>query len=164
MSGAEAARVSIRVEAGLDRTFEAFAFRLGDWWRPHPLFATTPKAPGTMALVDPGPQGRLIETLAGGQTFEVGRVAIWQPPHRLAFSFRPATLGPDQATEVDVSFEPIGDGVRVTLTHRGWARVPQGHVARHGFSELLLMTRLSEWWTRQLARYKGLSLFDSQGS
>ena len=164
MSGAEAAQVSIRVEAGLEQAFAAFTGRMGDWWRPHPLFATTLKAPGRLAFVGSGPAGRLIETLEGGQTFEVGRIRAWEPPHRLAFSFRPASLGPEQATEVEVRFEAIGDGVRVTLTHRGWSRVPSGHVARHGFPDLLLMTRLGEWWTTQLARYKGSLDDDSQGT
>ena len=164
MSGAEAAQVSIRLDAGLEQAFDAFTRRMGDWWRPHPLFATTPKAPGVFALVDPGQHGRLVETLEGGQCFEVGRVTAWDAPNRLAFSFRPASLGSDQNTEVEVRFEAIGDGVRVTLTHRGWSSLPTGHVARHGFGDLLLMTRLGEWWTAQLARYKGRLADDSLGT
>ena len=151
---AAAAQVSVRVQAGLERAFEAFTAELGAWWRPHPLFATTPRAPGALALVDPGPQGRLVETLADGRTFEVGRVTAWEPPDRVRFGWRPATLAPEDATEVEVAFTAVGDLTRVTVTHRGWSRVPPDHAARHGFPPDLLMRRLGEWWTDQLARYK----------
>lgn len=151
---ASAAQVSVRVAAGLEAAFDAFTGKLGAWWRPHPLFATTPPAPGAVALLDPGPDGRLVETLADGRTFEFGRVIAWERPVRVSFSWRPASLGPEDATEVEVSFTAVGELTRVTVTHRGWERVPSSHVARHGAPPADLMRRLGEWWTAQLARYK----------
>ncbi len=152
---ADAAQVSVRVSAGQEAAFDAFTRELGLWWRPHPLFATTPRAPGAVALERPGLQGRLVETLADGRTFEIGRVIAWEPPRRVCFGWRPASLPPADATEVEVVFAPAGDQTRVTVTHRGWSHVPEGHVARHGFPGDLLLRRLGEWWTAQLRRYKG---------
>ena len=148
------AQVSVRVSTGLDRAFRVFTEELGAWWRPHALFASTPRGPGRLALVSPGPQGRLVETLDDGRSFELGRVLTWEPPTRVRFSWRPASLSPGQATEVDVAFQPVGDAVRVTVTHRGWERVPAEHAARHGAPDALLLRRLGEWWAAQLDRYK----------
>ena len=150
------ARVSVRVGVGCEAAFDAFTTDLAAWWRPHPLFATSPRAPGVLALVKPGPDGRLVETLADGRSFEVGRVLAWEPPKRLLLGWRPVTLAPDQATEIEVRFEAVGDQTRVSVSHRGWERVPEGHVARHGFPEPALLHRAGDWWAGQLGRYKHL--------
>lgn len=150
MSGAQ---VSVRVQAGLDRAFAVFTGELDAWWRPHPLFAVTPRAPGSMALVAPGPHGRLVETAPDGRVFEVGRVTVWEPPTRLVLSWRPAGLSAEQAGQVEVVFTPVGDATRVTVTHGGWERLARGHAARHGFPDAALLRRLGEWWTGQLTRY-----------
>ena len=65
--------------------------------------------------LEPGPSGRLAE---GGN--EVGRVLAWQPGHRIVLEWHPADWQPEETTEVELSFEPIEAGTRVTLEHRGW--------------------------------------------
>jgi len=146
--------VAIRVKAPPEKAFQVFVDEIGAWWRPNMLFAFTPRAAGVMAF-EPGPGGRLIETRAGGKVFEVGKIRAWEPPGRLVFGFRQATFTPDQDTEVEARFEPVGDGeTRVTITHTGWDSIPQAHVARHGFPNQILLTRLGEWWRTLLSNYK----------
>ena len=137
--------VALRVKASPERAFEAFTRDIGLWWKPNGLFQFTPRSPGVMAF-EPGPAGRLTETLANGKVFEVGKVRAWEPPHRLVFGWRQATFSPDMDTEVEVTFEAVGAETRVSVTHVGWDSVPQAHVARHGFPMGLFLQRHGEWW------------------
>ena len=143
--------VALRVKATPERAFQAFVEEIGAWWRPNPLFATTPRAPGRLAF-EPGEGGRLIETLETGKVFEIGRILAWEPPRRLVFSWRQATFPADLRTEVDVRFEPVGEETRVSVEHRGFAAVPADSAARHGFPDEALLARLAEWWRAQLGR------------
>src|SRR5207237_2676472 len=95
--------VALRVKASPERAFAAFVDEIGAWWRPNMLFQTTPR-PGVLSF-EPGPDGRLVETRAGGKVFEIGRIVAWEPPHRLVFSWRQANFPPDLHTEVEVCFE-----------------------------------------------------------
>ena len=154
MSGGSQVIVAIRVRASPERAFAVFVHEISAWWRPSPLFRLTPRDPGELSF-EPGDGGRLIETLPNGKVFEIGRIRAWEPPERLVFGFRQATFTPEQDTEVEARFEPVGDGeTRVTITHTGWDSVPQEHVARHGFPNQVLLTRLGEWWRTLLSAYK----------
>jgi len=142
--------VSLRVKVTPERAFAAFVDDIGAWWRASPLFAFTPRDPGVLAF-EPGEGGRLVTTLASGKVFEIGQIRAWDPPRRLVFGWRQAAFAPDQDTEVEVSFEPLGLETRVTVAHSGWDTVPAAHVARHGFPNELFLTRHAEWWQTQLA-------------
>jgi uncharacterized protein YndB with AHSA1/START domain len=142
--------VALRVRASPERAFGVFVQEIGAWWRPNALFQTTPRAPGRLAF-EAGEGGRLTETLASGQVFEIGRILVWEPPARLVFSWRQASFPPDLATEVEVRFEAAGEETRVSVEHRGFDRVPQGSAARHGFPDQALLLRLAEWWRDLLA-------------
>jgi uncharacterized protein YndB with AHSA1/START domain len=143
--------VALRVKASPERAFAAFTEEIAAWWRPNLLFATTPRAPGRLAF-EPGEGGRLIETLAGGRVFEIGRITAWEPPRRLVFTWRQASFPTALATEVEVAFDPVGEETRVSVEHRGFHRLPADSAARHGFPDRALLMRLSEWWRDQLAR------------
>lgn len=142
--------VALRIDATADRVFAAFVDDIGVWWRPTKLFQTTPRPLGRLAF-EPGPDGRLTETLATGKVFEIGRVLAWEPPARLVFSWRQASFPPDLTTEVEVRFESLGRETRITVEHRGFDRVPADSAARHGFPDQVLLMRLAEWWREQLA-------------
>jgi len=137
--------VALRVRATPERAFTAFTDDIGRWWRPNPMFAFTPRDPGILSF-EPGEGGRLVQTLKSGKVFEIGRISRWEPPHRLVFGWRQATFAPDQATEVEISFEAVGAETRVTVEHRGWDSVPASHVARHGFPNGVFLRRHGEWW------------------
>jgi len=144
--------VALRVKASPERAFAAFTQEIGAWWRPNGLFQTTPRAPGVLAF-EPGEGGRLVETLANGKVFEIGRILAWEPPSRLLFSWRQANFPLDLTTEVEVRFEAVGEETRVSVEHRGFDRVPEG-AARHGFPDEVLLLRLAEWWQVLLGSLK----------
>lgn len=140
--------VALRVKATPERAFAVFTEEIGLWWKPNPMFAFTPRSPGVMAFED----GRLVEKLPNGKVFEVGPVRAWEPGKRLVVGWRQAAFTPDMATEVEVTFEPVGEETRVTVVHSGWDSVPGEHVAKHGMAEMLFMRRHGEWWQSLLTR------------
>ena len=140
--------VALRVKATPERAFAAFTDEIGEWWQASPLFETTPR-PGQLSF-EPGPDGRLIETRAGGKVFEIGKVRAWEPPGRLVFSWRQAAFPVDLHTEVEVRFEAVGEETRVSVEHRGFDQVPQGNAARHTFPDHVLLARLADYWQAQI--------------
>jgi uncharacterized protein YndB with AHSA1/START domain len=100
--------VSIRVGATPLRAFEAFTEEIGEWWRPNPLFALTPRGDGDLRF-EPGEGGRLVATLANGKEFEVGRITVWKPGERLALTWRHATFARGQSTQLDVRLRSGGE-------------------------------------------------------
>ncbi len=137
--------VALRVKAAPARAFEAFVRDIAIWWRPNPIFQTTPRAPGVLAF-EPCLGGRLTETLDSGKIFQIGEITVWDPPNRLVFSWRQATFPPGLSTEVEVTFEAAGGGARICVEHRGFDLVPLDSAARHGFPDQALLMRLAEWW------------------
>jgi uncharacterized protein YndB with AHSA1/START domain len=150
--------VALRIRAAPERVFEAFTREIALWWKPNGLFQFTPRSPGLLAF-EPGVGGRFTETLPSGKVFEIGRIRVWEPPHpggsgRLVFGWRQATFHPGQDTEVEVSFQAMGEETRVTVEHRGWESIPQEHVARHHFPDGLFLRRHAEWWQALLGAMK----------
>ena len=145
--------VSVRVRSSPARTFELFTREIALWWTPNALFQFTPRSPGTLAF-EPHAGGRFTETLANGTVFEIGRIRVWKPGERLVFGWRQATFRPGQETEVEVTFEAVGTETRVTVIHRGLDSVPDEHVARHGFPDVIFLQRHGEWWQALLARLR----------
>ena len=96
-----------------------------------------------------------MTTLPNGKLFEIGRISVWEPGARLVFSWRQATFAPEMSTEVEVRFEPVGEETRVSIEHRAWDTIPQGHVARHGFPEAETLRQVGAWWRASLDALKG---------
>jgi uncharacterized protein YndB with AHSA1/START domain len=142
--------VSLRVAATPERAFCVFVDDIGSWWRPNDLFLFTTQSPGVVAF-EPGLGGRFTETSGDGEVFEIGRITAWEPGSRLAFTWRQASFAPDQVTQVEVRFDPVGDQTRMTVEHIGWDTVPQDHVARHRFPDAVFLRRHAEWWQSLLA-------------
>ena len=144
--------VALRVKATSGRAFDVFVREIGLWWRPNDLFRFAAGPPGPLSF-EPWLDGRLIESDAEGHAFEIGRITRWAPGERLVFTWRQANFAPDQVTEVEVRFEPLGEETRVTVEHSGWDRIPADHPARHGFPETPFLTRHAEWWRDLLASF-----------
>jgi uncharacterized protein YndB with AHSA1/START domain len=142
--------VALRVPADPARAFEAFTREIASWWQPSRLFQITAHADGELAF-EPGLGGRLVTRLAGGEIFEIGRISVWEPGRRLVFAWRQASFSPEQSTEVEVLFEPVGEETRISIEHRAWDTIPQHHVARHGFPEHATLQRVADWWRASLA-------------
>lgn len=139
--------VALRIAASPETVFDAFTNDIALWWRPNTLLSFTPRSPGVMAFED----DRLVERLASGRVFEVGKVSVWERGARLVFGWRQASFAPGMDTEVEVRFEPVDDGTRVTVEHRGWDTVPAENVARHTFPNAVFLQRHGEWWRALLA-------------
>lgn len=139
--------VALRIAAPPEAVFDAFTDDIALWWRPNTLFSFTPRSPGIMAFED----GRLVERLASGKVFEVGKVSVWERGARLVFGWRQASFAPGMDTEVEVRFDAVDDGTRVTVEHRGWDTVPAENVARHTFPNAIFLQRHGEWWRSLLA-------------
>jgi uncharacterized protein YndB with AHSA1/START domain len=146
--------VSLRVRATPDRAFQVFTHEIGSWWKPDPLFQFTQSQSGVLRF-EPFVGGRFIQTSPEGQVFEIGRINVWDPGVRLVFTWRQATFAPDQRTEVEIRFEPVGAETRVTVEHSGWDTIPADHVARHGFPDRIFLLRHAEWWQAQLDSLRG---------
>ncbi len=141
-------RVSLRVAATPIEAFEVFTQEIGAWWRPNGLFQITPRGDGALAFEN---AERLITALPNGKIYEIGRVTTWTPGEALAFTWRPASVPPEQTTRVEVVFEAIGAETRVTVSHFGWSEIPAENAARHGFPEGPFLMRTAEWWRAELA-------------
>jgi uncharacterized protein YndB with AHSA1/START domain len=137
--------VALRIDAPPARVFEAFTAEIGQWWRPNPLFQPSRRPDGRVSI-EPGVDGRLLETHADGEVDEIGRIQTWEPPERLVLTWRPTSFSVDQETEVHVRFEPVDGFTRVVVEHLGWDAIPQEHAARHGFPLFPFQQRLADWW------------------
>lgn len=146
--------LALRVPVSPQRAFELFTQEIGSWWQPGPLFPITPWGDGRLRF-EPGPDGRLVTELDNGEVFEIGRVRAWEPGHRLLFSWRHKSFDPDQETEVEVLFAPVGEETRVSIEHRAWDRIPRTHPARHGFPEEATLENVARWWRASLDRMRG---------
>jgi len=145
--------VSVRVRAGPRAAFDVFTRDIALWWQPSPLFRFTPRDGGVLSF-EPREGGRFIETLPSGTVFEIGKIRVWEPGRCLVFGWRQATFTKSQNTEVEIRFEPVGDEeTRVTVEHRGWDSVPQGHVARHAMSDIMFLRRHGAYWQALLAEF-----------
>lgn len=67
--------------------------------------------------------GRLLELYGQGEPYEMGRVTVWEPGRRLAFVYRSVHLRLE-GTVVEVRFDAIEGGTRVTLEHQGLEALP----------------------------------------
>jgi uncharacterized protein YndB with AHSA1/START domain len=119
----EEIRKLIVVSASAEKAWEVFVDRTTSWW---PLASHSiggDKA--TAALIEPD---RVYERLADGTEHTWGRMVVWEPPHRLVFTWEvdPACQG-----EVEVRFTPQGDSTVVELEHRGWTRLSENERARY---------------------------------
>ena len=117
--------VIVSIEVALDpaTAFAVFTEEINRWWRPGPInWNDARRAVGIR--IEPGVGGRWIEVYneATGEGFECGLITVWEPGTRFVFLYRDAGHTIDD-TEVEIRFEAIDDGTRVTLEHRGWDKV-----------------------------------------
>ena len=90
--------------------FQLFTDAVDAWWKRGPRYRS----------------GEGAVRFESGQLFEgersIGRVLAWEPGARLLLEWSAAPFDPGERTEVEIRFEAIGDGTRVTVEHRGWTR------------------------------------------
>lgn len=142
------ARVTVLVAVPRERAFRIFTEEIDQWWRRGLKYRVAGNRRGIIHL-EPRVGGRLFESFdtdAGTTVFETGRVTVWLPPERLVFEWRAANFSPDQKTEVEVTFEETASGTLVTVTHRGFSKLPPDHPVRHGLEVAAFIRMMGLWW------------------
>jgi uncharacterized protein YndB with AHSA1/START domain len=132
---------TVRLACSSEKAFALFTEHASEWWpasRRH-----TQDVESSIRMVA---GGRFWEQGRDGREVELGRVRIWDPPRRLVLDFFVGTDA-EHPTEVTATFEPEGDGTRVTIDHRPTPA-----------SELLWRSRASVFeqsWTQVLEALAG---------
>jgi uncharacterized protein YndB with AHSA1/START domain len=116
MTEALALRKQITVNRTREDAFRIFTEEIASWW---PMATHSLSGEKTRSVAIEGHVGgRVYETDDAGNEYLWGSVTAWDPPHLVAFTWQ---LGREEVHEnVEVRFEPDGEGTRVTLTHDGW--------------------------------------------
>ncbi len=143
----------VAVEPAL--AFSIFTEEIGTWWKPRIRNLFRKDRTGVMKF-EPGPGGRLLEFYpdAPDDPFEIGRVLTWIAGERLVFEWRQAGFGPGEVTQVDIRFEAVGNGTRITLEHSGWDSIPACHPSRHGATGGAFVALMGIRWGDQLTFFR----------
>ncbi|MFN2560344.1 MAG: SRPBCC family protein [Jatrophihabitans sp.] len=143
----------IVVAAPLDRAFEVFTARFGDFKPPeHNLLG----APIVRTEFEPRVGGHIVDRAADGSECRWARVLAYDPPNRVVFSWDISPQwslesDPDNASEVEVRFvAEAADRTRVELEHR--------NIDRHGPDWGAISDGVggSQGWPLYLERYAAL--------
>jgi uncharacterized protein YndB with AHSA1/START domain len=102
-----------------EHAFATWAERTSAWW---PASHSVTAAADLTVTFEPRPGGRIFERTPAGEEHDWGEVLVWEPPHRLAYSWH---LRQDRrdATRVEIRFAPVEGGTRVSIVHTGWERL-----------------------------------------
>ena len=115
-------RKSIWVARSPEISFKVFCEDIGEWW------------PGGFGGKDSKLSlarevgGRFFERRGDGTEYEIGLVTAYEPPSRVAFSWRAPSW--DVITQVEIRFTPEADGTRVELVHSGFEQDAKTRDAR----------------------------------
>jgi uncharacterized protein YndB with AHSA1/START domain len=126
---------SLTVDVAPEWAFGFFTERIGDWWplADYSRFVTDEGVRPDEVVFEPNIGGRVYERL-GDRVAVWGIVNVWEPPNRVAFSWKTNPEWPDE-TYVEITFSPEGAGTRVQLRHTGWERLgDRAERARAGYA------------------------------
>ncbi|MEV4351840.1 SRPBCC family protein [Actinoplanes sp. NPDC049596] len=141
------------VKAGVERAFEVFTARFGDFKpREHNLMSS----PIVETVFEPRVGGNIYDRAEDGSECRWARILAFEPPNRVVFSW---DIGPQwtlendvaNASEVEVRFIAEGPGqTRVELEHR--------NIDRHGpgWESISSALRNDQGWPLYLERYATL--------
>ena len=105
--------------------FRRFTDGISSWW---PMRSHSVGQERTERILFEGKVGgEIYEVMRGGERSVWGTVKVWEPPHRVGFTWHPGDA-PSKAQDIDVRFVAVPDGTRLELTHTGWERL--GAMAR----------------------------------
>lgn len=147
------ARVSVSVAVPPALAFEIFTAEIDQWWQRGFKFRHSSSA-SSLLRIEPAVGGRLFEAFdreGSEHIVEVGRVQVWDPPHRLNFTWRNANYAANEHTQVDVEFAGTATGTLVTVTHSGLSALRPDHPARHGMQGAEFSRMIGLWWGEQMS-------------
>jgi uncharacterized protein YndB with AHSA1/START domain len=93
------------------RAFALVTEHAGQWWP-----ADRRHTDDNASTIRMESTGRFFERAIDGTEVELGTVRAFDPPHRVSLDWFPGT-GPDAPPRVDIVFEPVDGGTRVTIEH-----------------------------------------------
>jgi uncharacterized protein YndB with AHSA1/START domain len=140
--------VSVTVSVDPATAFAIFTTETDLWWRSGPKFRIAGKQPGVVRF-EPWLGGRLmedVESASGPKVFTQGTITEWQPPERFQFEWRGVNFAPGESTQVQVVFEAVPTGTRVTVRHSGWSTLRSDHPVRHGKDGAAFLRMMGLWW------------------
>ena len=112
-------RKSIRVGASQAHAFEVFTSGLASWW---PAGHAIGKPPRKTSIFETRLGGRWYEVSEDGSEATVGKVLVWEPPHRFVVSWDiNSKWKPDTSVGSEVEVRFVADGPKATiveLVHR----------------------------------------------
>ncbi len=98
--------------------FDVWTRRCGLWW---PASHTVSGNPAAITF-ESRAGGRIVERAVDGAEHDWGTVLDWEPPTRLRYLWH-LFFDPSEATEVELTFNPVPAGTSVRLEQRGWERL-----------------------------------------
>ena len=120
------------VPVELERAFDLFTTRIGEWW---PLAShSIGGADAVNVRFEAAVGGRVVEILQDGTEQVWADVLAWDPPERFVLSWHP-NPDPEAASILEVRFRAVSEGTAVWLEHRGWEEFGQqpGRALRDGY-------------------------------
>ena len=102
---------SVVLPCSPERAFALFTERAGEWWPGERRHTDDPSSEIRIEA-----SGRFFERAGDGAEAELGLVRCYEPPRRVQLDWYPGT-GPADPTLVDVRFEAVPGGTRVTVIH-----------------------------------------------
>jgi len=144
--------VSVTVEADPATAFPIFTEEADLWWRRGPQYRIAGRNPGIIKF-EPCVGGSLTESF-DDNVVTTGTIIAWNPPKFLKFEWRGVNFVPGEAAQVEVLFEPVPAGTRVTIHHTGWASLRLDHPVRHGQSVPGFIRTMGLWWGGLLTPFR----------
>jgi len=125
-------RKSLTVKWSCEQAFERFTSGIASWW---PLATHSVGEERAQSVsIEGRVGGQIVEQISGGETSIWGTLTAWEPPRRLAFSWHPGKPS-EFATSIEVSFEPVPGGTKLTLVHSNWEVLgAEAQGTRRGYS------------------------------
>jgi uncharacterized protein YndB with AHSA1/START domain len=111
--------IEFSVDCEAARAFDLWTRRMSMWW---PNGHSVSADPGLTVTFEPHVGGRIFERTEEGDEHDWGEVLAWEPPRRVVYLWH-LRFDRSDATEVEVSFDPAGEGTEVRIVHRGWERL-----------------------------------------
>lgn len=105
----------IVVSLDVERAFARFTEEIDLWW---PKKHSRSGSDGSVVTLEAVVDGRMFETTEAGEVFPFGKVVSVDPPSSIALDWFMGT-GPDNPSRVEIRFEAVDSGTKVSVCHHG---------------------------------------------
>lgn len=114
----EPLEIEFQVDCSVEHAFDMWARKTTLWWPKGHSRSGNPE----LVTIEGRVGGRIFERSPDGEEHDWGEVTEWDAPHRLSYLWHIYGDRAD-ATQVEVTFRPQGDGTSVQIVHSGWDRL-----------------------------------------